>query len=339
MRNLDQLALALAQKPEPFSGRVSFLPISSAIARTEDSSAIAALRDNGQVEIGLLSEIRQGDRETRRQGEVDHASVSLSPCLPVSLSVSPAEQVVTCDHPELADLPAQLLGRTLIVHDLAAARAIAEHTPGFRLLTLQGELLEADGTLTVGNHRGEMGILSRKSELLDLKEQTAQLDLRLVDIDRDLTELREHSDRLDKEIAGRQEEIDALAEQATDLRNRLERRREQRQGLHEEVTLSREEIGRLDEEIVVLDTAWQEARTLAGQAEAQIQLLQARLHQTEESLRLLEQERQQRQEALTTGQVALAKTEERLAGLRARHQQLRATWINVSASSTRAGNR
>ena len=67
----------------------------------------------------------------------------------------------------------QLLGRTLIVRDLAAARAIAAHASGFRLVTLQGELLEPDGTLTVGTHHAETGILSRKSELRELREQLA----------------------------------------------------------------------------------------------------------------------------------------------------------------------
>ena len=111
---------------------------------------------------------------------------------------------------------------------------------------MQGELLEPDGTLTVGTHHAETGILSRRSELLELKEQVAQLDTRLADIEQDLLQLRDLGERLDVALAEKQEEIDVLTEQAGDLRNRLQRHRERRQGLHEEVTLNQEEIQRLE---------------------------------------------------------------------------------------------
>ena len=63
-------------------------------------------------------------------------------------------QLVSCEHPELADLPAQLLGRTLIVRDLADRAQVAEQAKGFRFITLAGELLEPDGTVTVGTPSG-----------------------------------------------------------------------------------------------------------------------------------------------------------------------------------------
>jgi len=307
VRDLDQLLQALAGKEEPFTGRVSFFPLELDAEAAETSPAYAILRGNRRVQVGLVSRVRRPAR-----GETP-----VHPGL-----VAPAEQVVSCDHPELTNLPSQLLGRTLIVHDLAVARAIAEHAPGFRFVTLQGELLEADGTLTVGAQHAGTGILSRRSEWLELKEQAARLDMRIADIELDLAQLREHGERLDSALAEKQEEIDVLTEQAADLRNRLQRHRERRQGLHEDVTMNKEEIGRLEQEIADLDTTWQEAQTAATQAETQVQLLQTRLHQAEETLRQLEQERQQRQQVLTQGQVAQAKTDERLEGLRARHQQL-----------------
>ena len=132
VRDVEALRQALAAKPEPFSGRVSFLPL----ARVDDT--LADLKENRLVQLSLLSRVRADSGEVA----ADHPGM-----------VAPAEQVVSCDHPELTDLPAQLLGRTLIVHDLAAARAIAAHAPGFRLVTLNGELLEPDGTLTVGKHQ------------------------------------------------------------------------------------------------------------------------------------------------------------------------------------------
>src|SRR5204863_6753491 len=93
--------------------------------------------------------------------------------------VALAEKVVASDSPELTDLPRRLLARTLIVRDLDIARDLAAQWAGFRFVTLQGELLEADGTLTVGTHHAETGLISRKSELRDLREQMTQLDVRV----------------------------------------------------------------------------------------------------------------------------------------------------------------
>src|SRR5207302_1547061 len=119
-----------------------------------------------------------------------------------------AAQLVSCDHPELADLPARLLGRTLIVRDLATARAIAGHTPGFRLVTLQGELLEPDGTLTIGTHHAESGILSRRSELQEVREQVTALDGRLAEMEHDLIDLRDRVVATDHQSQEQQEQID-----------------------------------------------------------------------------------------------------------------------------------
>src|SRR5439155_19739048 len=172
--------------------------------------------------------------------------------------VAPAAQLITCEDEALADLPSQLLGKTLIVRDLATARAIAADTSGCRFVTLQGELLEPDGTLTTGTHHAETGIISRKSELRELREQAAVLDLRLSESERDLADLRDRVTVLDRGAAPLQEEIDVLAEQAADLRSRLNQHRERRQGLQEEVVLSRSEISGLEQEIQSREHLWRE---------------------------------------------------------------------------------
>ena len=134
-------------------------------------------RPNRLIELSSLGRVRM---PVAPEGTPAHPGV-----------VAAAEQLVTCDKPELAELPAQLLGRTLIVRDLEAARAIAQHTSGYRFVTLQGELLDPDGTLTIGTHHAETGILSRKSELRELRQQVATLERRIADTEHDLADLRD----------------------------------------------------------------------------------------------------------------------------------------------------
>jgi chromosome segregation protein len=308
VRDVAGLTRVLAGRREAFAGRVSFLPLAANRETASDVEAMDALRRNRVVQLSLLSRVREPGK---RAVTPEHPGL-----------VAPAEQLVSCDHPELGDLPAQLLGRTLIVRDLATAQAIAEHAAGFRLVTLQGELLEPDGTLTVGTHHAETGILSRKSELRELREQVGLLDTRLADLDLDLVGLRDRVQDAERQAQEEQEQIDVLGEQAADLRGRVQRHRDRRQGLHEEVTISRDEMQRIDEEFAGLERAWHDAQAQAAEADARVQALHARMHVADEEARGRDHETQAQQASCTEAQVALAKAEERLHSLEAQHQQL-----------------
>jgi chromosome segregation protein len=238
--------------------------------------------------------------------------------------VAAADQVVACDNPELAALPAQLLGNTLIVRDLATAREIAVRNSDYRFVTLQGELLETDGTLTIGAHHAATGIISRKSELRELREQVTGLESSIAEQERELAQLKDRAAALDSRAARLQEEITVLIEQEADLRTRLGQQRQRQEGLNEEVNLSRREITGIEREIASLDQAWQESKQQAEGADRQVQALQARLGQAEQEIRQVEQERQQRQQEVTAGKVALAKMEERLTSLQAKQRQIEA---------------
>jgi chromosome segregation protein len=318
VRDVAVLAEALAAKREPFSGRVSFMPITHVGA----AEAITELKHNRLVQMSVLSRVKQPDQGTPTP---DHPGL-----------VAPALQVVSCEHPELADLPDQLLGRTLIVRDLATARAIAEAAPGYRLVTLQGELLEPDGTLTLGAHHADAGILSRKSELHDLRGQLMTLDGEVTAAESQLHELRDSQTQIERDIVEQQEAIGVLAEQTADLHGRVERHRDRRQGLHEEVTVSRDEMQKIEQDVARLEEEWQEADRKARAAEADVQRLHERVHSAEAELRRLDHERHERQTACTQAQVALAQRDERLRGLRNEHQQLDRDWQQRRAEQTQS---
>ncbi len=307
VRDASALDETLRRREQPFAGRVSFLalPPRRSPPPAEPEAAWSAAVTHSWL-----------DGREDRPGE---HGVALGPGV-----VAPAARLVTCERPELSDLPERLLGRTLLVRDLASARALAARAEGWRFVTLRGELLEADGTLTVGTHHAETGILSRKSELRELLEQAAALDRRIAECELDLAGLRERVAVLDRELETLQEEIDVLAEQAADLRSRVGQHRQRLEGLYEEVALSRTEISGVEQEIATAEAAWREAVAHVERAEQEVQATQRRITEAEAEARAEETRRERRQQELTAAKVALAQVEERLSALRARQRQAEA---------------
>jgi chromosome segregation protein len=298
VRDPEELITSLRQRGQLFSGRVSFLGCPAG-ANGLDSEPLGAM----PAHPGVLAR---------------------------------ADQLIDCDHPEIAHFVARLLGSTLIVQDLASAREIAALADGYRSVTLQGELLEADGTLTVGEHHAESGILSRKSELRELRERLTALDHRAAAVETDLSDRREQVAILDSHLVQQQQEINVLIEQAADLRTRIGSHRDRRLGLHEEVTISQQEIQNLEGEIGTLENDWRTTAREAAAAEVRVQELHAAMQSAEQEMRQREHERQNHQQRCTTASVALAKEEERLNALNHQHQQLEKSVSQQRDELTRA---
>jgi chromosome segregation protein len=87
-------------------------------------------------------------------------------------------EVVSCEEP-LRPVARLLLGEVLIVEDLAAARAYAgREVPPCTLVTLEGEVFRADGTLTGGEREGAaVGALQKKREMAELAEEVARVEV------------------------------------------------------------------------------------------------------------------------------------------------------------------
>ncbi len=293
VRDADALVEALHARAEPFAGRVSFLPVGGPPSPAPETAP------SGLTRAAPLT-----------AGAPNHPGV-----------VALAERVVRCEDARFSDLPARLLAKTVIVRDLAAAREIAALGGGHRCITLQGELLEADGTLTVGTHHAEAGILSRKSELRELREQVAALGQRLVDLEHDLADLRERVALLDGQMEHAQREIDVLTEQANDMRWRIGQHQQRRQGLSEEVQVSRSEMSEVEQDLERLAGSWQQAADQAAEADEQVHGARRRVDDADREIREREQQREQQQKGALSARVGLAQVEERLSGLRARQEK------------------
>jgi chromosome segregation protein len=97
-----------------------------------------------------------------------------------------------------------LLGRTVLVKDLATALSLRrEDAAGMRFVTLDGQIVEADGGVHFGVGKGTSGLISRKSELEALVGQLAELDEQIVELEQRSKETHEQQ----RELAERQQQL------------------------------------------------------------------------------------------------------------------------------------
>jgi chromosome segregation protein len=312
VHDADRLRLALGQREQPFTGRVSFLPARPARAARPAPPESAALA----------------------HGKAGWGSAEAQPGV-----VAPAEQLVRCEDPRFADLPARLLGRTLVVRDLTAARAVASLGAGWRCITLAGELLEADGTLTVGTHHAEAGILSRKSELRELRAQAARLDARLEELERDLADLRDQMVLRDGRLRQGRADLEAAEAEAGDLRWRIKELERRRDGLHEEISLDSQEMSTLQEDAGRWEADWRRAQQQAAEAEALERSAQERTGELDREIRARAALQERQQEELVRGRVAAGQAEVRLGALQKQHERLEADHGQRAAEHAEAARR
>ncbi len=224
----------------------------------------------------------------------------------------------------MSTLASHLLADTWVVETLAVALRLHSLTEGHcRFVTLQGELIESDGTLFAGTVRNESALLSRKSEL---------------------RRLRNELHRLEHEIAQRELMLRSLSQNIVSTDDQLSQTRSK---VNEHVSQARTAEQLVAEQSRQLKEAQRQADLLAAQAQqladeiadlaVQIEFAEHQ-HQSGEALLLQRQEhiaerndeqhnRQHELEAIdrdrTAASLELTRSEERLLGLQEAVERVR----------------
>ncbi|HEV3024314.1 MAG TPA: hypothetical protein VGX76_17685, partial [Pirellulales bacterium] len=224
---------------------------------------------------------------------------------------------------ELAALVRRLLGRTWIVENLANALTLAAGAGrGASFVTLNGETLTADGALSIGPKQTGGGIISRRSELRALKEQSAGLAEKV-------EAAQARCDDLERRLANqaaRQRELAAAqhtaVEALNDCRLRLKTAEARQTQLAEQLTRLSAEQGQQEEAIRSADELIATTRQKWEAAKARLNEFEEASKATRERVRKADERLQQARQSVTVAKVELAKCEERLANLTTHLAQL-----------------
>lgn len=106
------------------------------------------------------------------------------------------------------------LGRTVVVTDMDAAVNIGRRFNNrFKIVTLDGQVINAGGSMTGGSRVRNAGILSRSLEIEQLKKEVQDLQKEFRDADREFTSLNEEVNRYQAELEAASSEFSRKKEE------------------------------------------------------------------------------------------------------------------------------
>ncbi|MDO4173278.1 MAG: chromosome segregation protein SMC [Eubacteriales bacterium] len=125
-----------------------------------------------------------------------------------------AADLVECEA-DYRDIVDNALGRTVVAEDMDCALAIArQYRNRFRIVTLDGQLIHAGGSMTGGSAGRSSGILSRANQLAQMQQRARQQEEKLQALTREGKQLAEQAKQAEDETA---QAATALSEQRQQL--------------------------------------------------------------------------------------------------------------------------
>ena len=225
--------------------------------------------------------------------------------------------------PELAPLARRLLGRHWFVDSLRTAFALANGVGrGLNFVTVVGEVLTADGTLTVGPRQSSTGLLSRRSELRALVDEIRDMEQKIGDQRNGCAHLEatlQHDElalaELTKQHERSSQNLNEARMKAASVRERLDRANDELAAAETELRAFDEQATAGDNELVDLKSQLTQRQLDLQNLEKQVELRTAQSTRLEEQVAAL-------QPSVTDIRVALARSEQRRDGLRRQMEQL-----------------
>ncbi len=265
----------------------------------------------GEIAVnGRLSLMRLDRLTTRRFGE----KIQLDG---VSGVIGRADRLVRCDE-ATTPLFRHLLGTTWLVDSLDTALELGHFRgAGLRFVTADCQLIDADGTLTLGSMQASVGLVSRRSEIQTAKQEIEQLRLqyqqsqgeierlqgRITKLVPALEELENKSKALAQELAHQQAaaqsavgKLDALEADASRLNELLAGWVARRTAIEPTISTKLNSINELRRRIQAAEVELSEHEAIRRDHDSQLTLAS---------------------EELTSCRIASARTEQRLEALQA----------------------
>ncbi len=192
-----------------------------------------------------------------------------------------ASQLVTCQS-QYRPIVENLLGRTVIVQDMDAAIAMANrYRSRFKIVTLDGQVMNPGGSMTGGSVNKEAGILSRANELEKLTGEEKRLEQEKLMALSELNEAQRLADQVEFQLNTARDQLREAEDQVLRLQGQEKQHEVLLQAIEEAAASGKKERDALEQR------EHADAQRYAA-SQAKVQVYTAQLAQTRASIAALE---------------------------------------------------
>ena len=195
--------------------------------------------------------------------------------------VGVASELVSCEK-QYQGIVDNLLGRIVIAQNIDAAIAMAkQYQNRFKIVTLDGQVMNPGGSMTGGSVNKEAGILSRANELEKLTAQEKELEEKVRVCEEDLQEAQRLVDQVDFEMNATKDQLREAEDQVLRLQGQEKQHEIMVQAITEALASARREKD-------ALDAREKADRERYAAQQAKLQVFNAQLIKTKAEIETLE---------------------------------------------------
>ncbi len=207
-RTEDDVKNAIAYLKKSNKGRATFLPMTAIKSRTLGAEKYNIIKEKGV--LGIAKEL------------INYSQ-------------------------EYENIMSSLLERVIVADNIDNAVSLAKKTKyGYKIVTLEGELINAGGSITGGSmHKKTASVLSRSREISELREGLKALYEEQASTNADVEKISEICENLDYKITEAKEELQDIAIRKTEALGKVEQAREYKDDISARLESAQNELSEL----------------------------------------------------------------------------------------------
>jgi chromosome segregation protein len=216
-----------------------------------------------------------------------------------------------------------LLGTTWFVESLTTALELSHlRGAGLRFVTAECQLIDSDGSITIGSLQAGLGLVSRRSEMQAAEEQIENLQMRYLEAKSTLEQTQQEHHIASEKVRSTEKEVFDSQRNVESIHERMLARAKRSEELHDALLAKQSAIFEHESQRSSLLDLLSERKLVLEKLHDQSQAILETLTQTENEFEDLELLSRTSQSELVDKRVAAARLEQRIDGLRTTLKQL-----------------
>ncbi len=237
---------------------------------------------------------------------------------------------------KLTGIYTSLLGRIVIAEDIDLATNIAKkYGYKFRIVTLDGQVINAGGSFTGGSTAKSSGVLTRKNDIERLNAERSQLAEKLTDVKQSCEKLQTETDKLGFDIAAARDELNTVNADKIRFESELKRIEDMLAQNIEQRSSAKQNASKLADKLKETEQFISEASLNLEETEKEISEKEKTVSENEEQRLAMQNKREALTEEMSSLKLHEAELNKDLEALHAEVKRLEEQCLEIGDNSAR----